>query len=50
MNEMAFRALVKNKDKSIEFIIVNGSKIIGKNYSKNGVRKSDLSYINKILS
>ena len=50
MNEMSYRALIKNKDKSIDFVIANGSKIIGRNYSASGVRKSDLNYIKKIFS
>lgn len=32
MNEMSYRMLIKNKDKSIDFVIVNGNKIMGQNY------------------
>ncbi len=47
---MNFRALIKNKDKSMDFIVVDGSKIEATNYSTSGVRKSDLNYINGVLS
>ena len=50
MSEKSYRMLIRNKDKSIDFVIVNGNEIMGENYSASGVRKSDLKYINYIQS
>ena len=47
---MNYRALIKNKDGSIDFIEVKDSKIEGNNYSKHGVQKCDTRGIKELLS
>lgn len=46
---MNYRAIIKNKDGSIDFIEVKNSIIVGKNFSKNGVKISNKNYIQDIL-
>ena len=47
---MNYRALIKNKDGSIDFVEVRDSIIVGRNYSKYGVQKSDNIYIKDLFN